>query len=156
MLDYIRMLRSRIGNEKILVPGARALIFNRDEHLLLEKQSHFGSWALPHGCVDLGESALEALIREVREETGLAVIEAEPFGLYSHPRYSVTYPNGDEVQTFTIAFLVKKWSGDLCIDGEEVSELGFFPMRELPQPIYPIHIETIADYGAYEGKFIMK
>jgi 8-oxo-dGTP pyrophosphatase MutT (NUDIX family) len=156
MLDYVKMLRARIGNAKILIPGVRALLFDPAGRVLLEKQAHFGSWALPHGCVDLGESAYEALVREVGEETGLSVLEADPFGLYSDPRYSVTYPNGDQVQTFTVAFLVREWTGDLRCDGDEVAALDFFPLDALPEPLYPIHVETLQDYHKYDGKFIMK
>jgi len=156
MLDYIRELRRHIGTSKIIVPGVRALLFDAHGNLLLEKQAHFASWALPHGCVDLGESALAALQREVHEETGLSVLRAEPFGLYSDPKYSVTYPNGDEVQTFTIAFLVHEWSGTLRIDGDEVAELGFFPLNALPAPLYPIHVETIDDFRTYDHRFVAK
>jgi len=156
MLDYIKDLRRRIGPAKIIVPGVRALLFDTHGAVLLEKQAHFGSWALPHGCVDLGESAADALKREVYEETGLSVIRAEPFGLYSDPKYSVTYPNGDEVQTFTIAFVVQEWSGTLRIDGDEVSELGFFPLDLLPTPLYPIHVETIEDHRTHGHGFIAK
>ena len=156
MLDYIKTIREKIGHTKILVPGIRALIFDAKQNLLLERQASFGSWALPHGCIDVGESALDALKREVKEETGLSIQRAEPFGLYSDPKYSVTYPNGDEVQTFTIAFLVKEWSGELAVDGEEVAELRFFPLNKLPENLYPIHVETIVDYQDFDGKFIVK
>jgi ADP-ribose pyrophosphatase YjhB (NUDIX family) len=156
MRDYIKALRGMIGNTKIIIPGVRALMFNEAGELLLEKQRLFGSWALPHGCVDLGESALGALQREVKEETGLDVIRADAFGLYTDPRYSVTYPNGDQVQTFTIAFLVREWTGALRPDGDEVTDLGFFPLHELPESIYPIHVETIDDYRGSAGGFIVK
>ena len=106
--------------------------------------------------MDVGESAYAALVREVREETGIAIVHADPFGLYSDPRYSVTYPNGDEVQTFTVAFLVRQWEGSLVSDGDEVLELGFYPLDRLPEPIYPIHRETIADYRRFDGNFVMK
>ncbi len=156
MLDYIKTLRGMIGNTNVIIPGVRALLLNGRGELLLEKQRLFGSWALPHGCVDLGESALGALRREVKEETGLDVIRADAFGLYSHPKYSVTYPNGDQVQTFTIAFLVREWTGQLSPDGDEVTELGFFALDKLPQPIYRIHAETIDDYRCFDGGFIVK
>ena len=157
MLDYIKTLRGMIGNTKIIIPGVRALVFNDAGELLLEKQRLFGSWALPHGCVDLGESASDAVKREVYEETGLRVHRTEPFGLYSDPKYSVTYPNGDEVQTFTVAFLVQEWSGTLRVDGDEVTELGFFPLDRLPAPLYPIHVETIEDFRTDgHGSFIAK
>jgi ADP-ribose pyrophosphatase YjhB (NUDIX family) len=156
MRDYIRTLRSMIGNMKIIVPGVRALIFDQRGALLLQKQALFGSWALPHGCIDVGESALEALKRETKEETGLDVLGARPFGLYSDPKYSVTYPNGDEVQTLTLAFVVTEWSGALGTNDPEVTDLAFFPLTALPRPIYPIHVDTIRDYEGSNGAFVLK
>ena len=156
MLDYVAFLRKRIGTTKIIVPGVRALIFDDLHRLLLEKQAHFGSWALPHGCVDIGESAYDAVRREVLEETGVSIREAELFGIYTDPKYSVTYPNGDEVQTFTIAFLVSVWDGKPQPDNDEVAELGFFPLQELPHPIYHVHADTIEDYKTFDGKVIVK
>ncbi|PYM16807.1 MAG: hypothetical protein DMD81_11525 [Candidatus Rokuibacteriota bacterium] len=156
MLDYIRTVRSMIGTTKIIVPGVRALIFNDRGELLLQKQQHFGSWSLPHGCMDLGESVLDALKREVKEETGLSVIDAAPFGIYTDPRYSVTYPNGDQVQTLTLAFVVTEWSGDPVADGDETTELGFFPLDRLPTPLYPIHVDTIVDYQSNPRGFVLK
>ncbi len=156
MLNYVRQLRSMIGHTKIVLPGVRALLFNDRGDLLLERQAMFGSWALPHGCVDVGESVFEALTREVQEETGLTIIEAEPFGLYTDPKYSVTYPNGDQVQTFTVAFLVKRWTGNLRPDGEEVQELRFFPLNALPALFYSIHQDTILDYRRGAGRFVLK
>ena len=96
MLDYIKTLRSMIGNTKIVVPGVRALMFDAHGGILLQKQTLFDSWSLPHGCVDVGESVFDALRREVKEETGLSVLDAQVFGIYSDPKYSVTYPNGDQ------------------------------------------------------------
>ena len=58
--------------------------------------------------------------------------------------------------TFTVAFLVRWWEGNLLCDGEEVSDLGFFPLEALPEPIYPIHLETIEDYRIFDGTFIVK
>jgi 8-oxo-dGTP pyrophosphatase MutT (NUDIX family) len=156
MRDYIKTLRGLIGNTKLIVPGVRALMFNDRGDLLLERQRIFGSWALPHGCVDLGESVFDALTREVKEETGLEITRAEPFGIYSDPRYSVTYPNGDEVQTFTVAFLVNEWRGELCADGDEVNDLGFFPLDDLPRSLYSIHLDTIRDYADWDGQFVLK
>jgi len=156
VLDYIKTLRAMVGNTKLVIPGVRALIFDRNGSVLLQKQALFGSWALPHGCIDVGESVFEALKREIKEETGLDVASARPFGIYSDPKYSVTYPNGDEVQTLTLAFIVTAWSGELATDDPEVTELGFFPLHALPDPIYPIHVDTIADYDTRDAAFIVR
>ncbi len=49
----------------------------RDDHLLLAQLSHLtgwpGAWTLPGGGIDHGEEPRSAVVREVREETGLAV-----------------------------------------------------------------------------------
>jgi len=156
MHDYIRHLRSMIGNTKVVIPGVRAIICDEQGRLLLEKQALFESWALPHGCVDLGESALDAVIRETREETGIEIVRAELLGIYTDPSYSVTYPNGDEVQTFTIAFLARQWEGTPEPDQDEVVELGFFPTDALPDAIYPVHRDTIEDFLAFDGTPVVK
>ena len=156
MPDYIRQLRARIGNMKIVIPGVRGLLFDGDGRLLLQKRGDFLNWGLPAGVVDVGDSALEALRREVKEETGIEVLGAAPFGLYSDPKHSVTYPNGDEVQTFTIAFLVREWSGTIEVDGVEAIDAGFFSLDALPKPLYPIHVETIEDYRSFDGSFVVK
>lgn len=93
-----------------------------------------------------------------KSERGPACPSSTPShsGVYSDPKYSVTYPNGDEVQTFTVAFLVTEWSGELSVDGDEVAELGFFPVHRLPSPVYPIHLDTILDYQQSDCTFILK
>jgi 8-oxo-dGTP pyrophosphatase MutT (NUDIX family) len=156
MADYIKALRARIGHMKVVIPGVRALVVNERGELLLQKRGDFLSWGLPAGVVDVGDSALDTLRREVAEETGLTVVRAEPFGIYTHPKYSVTYPNGDEVQTFTLAFVVREWSGELAVDGEEALAARFFSLDRLPHPLYPIHIETIEDYVRGGASFIVK
>lgn len=55
-----------------------AVIFHRGTVLLLERtQDDYlgGLWELPSGKMKLGESLLQALVREVREETGLDIAE---------------------------------------------------------------------------------
>ena len=155
MSDYINRLRDRLGHMKVVIPGVRGLLFDVGR-LLFQRRADFGNWGLPAGVVDVGDSALDALEREVKEETGLTVPSATPFGLYSEPRFSVTYPNGDEVQTFTIAFIVLEWSGELSDKDDEVLKVRFFPMDALPENLYPIHVETIEDYRAFEGSFVLK
>ena len=156
MADYIKELRARIGHMRIVIPGVRGILVDRDRRVLLQRRSDSGHWGLPAGVVDVGDSVLDALAKEVREETGLTVERAELFGVYTDPRFSVTYPNGDEVQTFTVAFLVHEWSGQLSADSDEVTDVRFFPLNALPENLYPIHRETLNDYLAFSGKPIVK
>ena len=81
---------------------------------------------------------------------------ADLFGVYTDPKYSVVYPNGDQVQTFTIAFLVHEWTGTPRPDGDEVDAVAFFPLDALPEPLYEIHRETIDDFRRSGGKPVVK
>jgi nucleoside triphosphatase len=59
-------------------PTVGALIFNEREQLLLVKTHKWnGRYTIPGGHVELGESLTEALKREIREETGLELLQAE-------------------------------------------------------------------------------
>lgn len=57
------------------IPSCNALIRDGERVLLIQRgrPPFQGYWSLPGGGVELGETLAEALVREVREETGLAV-----------------------------------------------------------------------------------
>jgi 8-oxo-dGTP diphosphatase len=78
-----------------------------------------GQWALPGGFVEVGETVEEAAVREVAEETGLAVELARLVGVYSDPNRD---PRGHNV---SVAFLARVLSGELvaATDAAEVSVL---------------------------------
>ena len=69
-----------------------------------------GSWALPGGFVEWGETVESAVLREVKEETGLEVDLVELVGVYSDPERD---PRG---HTVTICYLVRKKGGELKAD----------------------------------------
>ena len=55
--------------------GVGAVISGGDRVILIRrgKEPGYGRWSIPGGAVKIGEGLREALIREVREETGLEV-----------------------------------------------------------------------------------
>lgn len=74
-LDFENLLedfRREIGS---ITPklGADAAVFNDKGEMLVLKRSDDKKWCLPCGWVDVGESPATAVVREVREETGLTV-----------------------------------------------------------------------------------
>ena len=156
MNDYIKTMRPLIGSRPMLLPGVRALIFNPQGEILLQRRTDMPRWCLPSGSVELDETALDALKREVAEETSLIVVEAEPMAVYSGPTQKFTYLNGDEIQCFSIAFIVRRWQGEPRADGIEGSELRFFALSQLPNELVPIHRPTIEDYGSYQGRFLLR
>jgi ADP-ribose pyrophosphatase YjhB (NUDIX family) len=155
MESYTSMMRSLVGNRCIFVPGVRALIIDGRDRVLLQQRSDTGCWGLPGGSVELGETALDALRREVFEETGLTVVSAEPMALYSGPEQRFAYPNGDEVQCFAVAFIVSQREGVPRADGIEGTQVRFWPRDRLPGNLAPVHVETLADLERYRGTFLL-
>ncbi|MEM3743987.1 MAG: NUDIX hydrolase, partial [Candidatus Methanomethyliaceae archaeon] len=62
------------------------VILIRDRQILLVKRGHEpnkGLWSIPGGLIKLGETAEEAAIREVKEETGLEVSIGAVAGIFN-------------------------------------------------------------------------
>ena len=67
MSPYLHSIRKQVGKQCILLPGVRALILNDRNEVLLQHRTDLDCWGLPAGSVELDETALEALKREVLE-----------------------------------------------------------------------------------------
>ena len=66
--------------------GVFAAIFDEDRRILCVRRAYPPhNWTLPGGRVELGESPIEALLREVHEETGFVVEAGELIGVYAAP-----------------------------------------------------------------------
>jgi ADP-ribose pyrophosphatase YjhB (NUDIX family) len=64
-----------------------ALCFVEDDgRVLMLRQRHRIGWTLPGGLLDRGESAEQAVVRELAEETGLTVEVGVPLGVVVEPR----------------------------------------------------------------------
>ena len=64
-----------------VVPCVGAVIHDPAGRLLLIRRGHDphrGLWSLPGGRIEAGESPEQAVVREVREETGLEVVPGRP------------------------------------------------------------------------------
>ena len=129
----------------VIRPGVSAIILTA-EGLLLQRRSDNGHWGLPGGAVEPGESVSEALIREVREETGLEVRPGRLIGVYSAPAHHqvVTYPDGNVIHYVSSSFECRVTGGTLAC-GSESLELGWFDPEKLPEGVLPMHRIRIDD-----------
>ena len=82
-MEYWKMLRDKVGNMPIMLMAAGVIIQNKAGEILLQKRSDSNKWGIPGGMLDYGESAEEAAIREVHEETGVDVAIIDMLGVYS-------------------------------------------------------------------------
>jgi 8-oxo-dGTP pyrophosphatase MutT (NUDIX family) len=151
MTFYLPWIRQQVGQQKILLVFASAIVRDDAGRVLWQRRADFGWWGLPGGILELDESLPECVMREVREETGLRVKPVRLVGVYSSPDFDVTYPNGDQVQQITVCFECKLEIGDwrLKIGSDvdrETLELGWFGLDELPDtsPWYAAMVEDAA------------
>ena len=154
--SYLGQLRTLVGDRTLISIGARAVIQDKQERILLVQRSDNGMWVMPAGSIELGESILDCLKREVREETGLEVLAATPIALYSEPRFAFTNAYGAHFQMFALVFRVDVWSGTLQTETNETSAARFFAFDELPADMPDVLLETLEDVQKYTGQFIVK
>ena len=151
-MDYIQNIRKKVGKDKIIL-NFTCGILNQSGKILLQKRADKGTWGLPGGAIELGESALEALVREFYEETGIEVRAEKLLNVYT--KYSDSYPNGDEAQVLTILYLVSSENSISTnfFSSDETLELGLFDHRDVQniEIVNQQHQDMINDF--FENKF---
>jgi ADP-ribose pyrophosphatase YjhB (NUDIX family) len=101
-----------------LVPSVTAIVTNRDGAILMVHKTDNDLWALPGGAMDVGESMADAVIREVKEETGVDVEVTGLVGIYSNPNHVMAYDDGEVRQQCSICFTTRLLGGRLATSSE--------------------------------------
>ena len=129
--NYIQMIRSKIGHDKIILTFAGGCIFNEKGEVLLQKRGKSNKWGFPGGAIELGETPQQAAIREAKEETGLDVEVGKIIGIYTD--LDIRYDSGDQAQSIIIAYELVPVGGELYCDNVETTELRYFSKEEKPE-----------------------
>jgi 8-oxo-dGTP pyrophosphatase MutT (NUDIX family) len=109
-----------------LLPAAYAAVRNVEGQVLLVRRTDDGNWELPGGRVDVGESASQAVIREVAEEADIAIKVTGVSGVYSDPGHVLAYPEGEVRQQVAVCFHAWAVDCDAHADDCETSAAGWF------------------------------
>ncbi|TWF75029.1 ADP-ribose pyrophosphatase YjhB (NUDIX family) [Pseudonocardia hierapolitana] len=111
----------------VVTPSVFVAVREEQGHLLLVRRRDSGAWELPGGRVDVGESAVEAAVRETAEEAGLRVRITGLVGLFSDPAHVVEAATGDEIrQQFVLCFHGWVVWGRPHPDGHETTDAAWF------------------------------
>jgi ADP-ribose pyrophosphatase YjhB (NUDIX family) len=131
--EYVASLRKCVGNQLLLLPSVAAGIQDSEGRILLVKKRGDALWGFPGGAIEPGESVIDALTREVREEIGVEVIPEKLIGIYSDPAFAIAYPNKDQVQYITLFFQCALRDEQFnIIDKDEVEDVQYFDIQSLP------------------------
>lgn len=130
-MSYVDWIRARVGRRKIFLVFASVALRDEYGRILLQRRTDFDVWGLPGGVLELDEEIEACARRELREETGLTAGPLSLVGVYTDPRFDVTYPNGDQVQQFTICFGGRVNGGRMQPDGLETSAQRFVALSEM-------------------------
>jgi len=116
------------------------VILDRGRVLLLKRaiRPFLGSWVLPGGHVECGETVEKAIKREIKEELDIPVKIKKLLGVYSDPKRDPRY------HTATIAYLLEKMRDRIKIN-EESSEFKYFFLKNLPKKIGFDHRQILND-----------
>lgn len=111
-----------------------AVVLDETERVLLAYHSGDGSWLLPGGSVQPGESLREAVVREVREETGISAKPDRPYAIVEN----VVRHKGDSRSFLFVIFSAQAEStriGDESGEsGEPIEDADWF--NKLPEKMF--------------------
>ena len=142
-----------MANDEPLRPSyiVASAFIRRGEDVLLVLQSEDGSapfWTLPGGTAEHGELIHEALVREVKEETGLDTLSVGPLAYVGQMDSRVPSADRPEGHFSTIyAFEVAHWKGELEVDDPDgdILEARFHPMEEAVRKLAKVPYTTIRE-----------
>lgn len=153
-MGYIMDLRELVRTRPLVMVGANVILLDGNDRILLQLRSDNGAptrfispiggvWGLPGRALELGESLEEVAKRELFEETGLSAKRLTLFNVFSGEEFYCQYPNGDEVYNVITTYICTDYRGSLRKDNEEVKELKFFSLDDLPESINPLEVAII-------------
>lgn len=152
---YIRDLRTHVGTRRLLMPAVAGIVRDAENRVLLVRQQDSGVWSTPGGIIEMEDTPADAVVREMWEETGLAVRPTRLIGVYGGPNFVVVYPNGDETEYISCIFECEVVSGEPRAGDDEISEVRYWSLDEarslrmspwLPPVIDRLYDQTLAGW----------
>lgn len=131
--EFVAALRKHVGHAPLWLPGVSAVVVDDGGRVLLTQRADNQRWAVVSGILEPGEEPGPAVLREIREETG---VEAELVRVTSVDTAGpITYPNGDVASYLDVCFLARAVSGDARVCDDENLDVRWFPADALPSDL---------------------
>ena len=101
-----------------IVVAVTAYVVDEEDNLLLIRRTDNDLYAIPGGALELGETLTAAVVREVKEETGVDVVVVGFVGAYSDPAHVIEFSDGEVRQEFSLCFRATPIGGCLRTSDE--------------------------------------
>jgi mutator protein MutT len=121
--------------------GTFGIILDEKDRVLLCHRRDYDFWNLPGGRLEKGENPWDAVIREIREETGLEAKIVRLSGIYSRP----------EKNEIVFSFICKRIGGEMILT-DEADKIEYFELENIPRNTAPKQVERIRDYFSNKDK----
>jgi 8-oxo-dGTP diphosphatase len=131
----------------VVVPSVFVAARWHNGRLLLVRRCDSGTWELPGGRVDIGETAAEAAVRETAEESGVHVLVTELVGVFTDPGLVVRAQDGEVRQQFAVIFRARVLGGTPHGDEHETSEAAWVPFADLRHLTIEPHVRVWIEHA---------
>lgn len=124
--------------------GAIAVVHHENRFLLVKrkKEPNANTWGFPGGHVELGETALDAAVRELSEETGV-IGKAEK---YLTNIDAITRGADGEVRFhYLLAAVLCTYESGVPVAADDVSDAGWFTRDEAETLEQSPNLQTVMD-----------
>ncbi|MDQ3431099.1 MAG: NUDIX domain-containing protein [Actinomycetota bacterium] len=119
--------------------------------VLLQQRGDDGSWGLPGGALDPGETLEQAARRELLEETGLVAGPLVLLDVYSGPEFVVSYADGFSAYVVGATYEATETTGTLTADGVETLALRWFAPDDSTVPMNRFNQNLLRRVGLQLG-----
>jgi 8-oxo-dGTP diphosphatase len=122
-----------------LIPAVHLFLI-QDNKILLSRRFQTGyedgNYSVPAGHIEKGEKAIDAVIREAREEVGIILHPKDVDIVHVMQRYRST-PHAPELEYRVDWFFeANEWEGEVCnAEPKKCDDVRWFPLEDLPSNI---------------------
>ncbi|HLH63255.1 MAG TPA: NUDIX domain-containing protein [Ktedonobacteraceae bacterium] len=130
--------------------GVGAMVFNQEGKVFLAKRgprawNEQGTWEFPGGKVSFKETLAHAIVREFEEEYGMTIELIDLLGVNDHIL---------EAEHWVSPTFIARFVGGTptILEPEKCSEIGWFALSSLPEPLSVVTQEDVRIYRAKYGE----
>lgn len=128
--EWLRTIGSGVAGYVTPKVAIGAVVGNADGQLLLIQRADSGVWLYPTGWADVGYSAAEVAMKEVREETGIRCEVIRPLAIIDGMRAGFS-----RIPLYSLVFYCRATGGEVAHHPHECLDAGWFDRSNLPSPL---------------------